>query len=144
MVFTVYDGTSFVEYASGELAPDGLAREVRGWASGIAVKAGGPPLPAEAAGTSTEAATRSFRTAMEIDPTTVPLAEKLAHVAGIQRQIHGKDSRIVQARVQYTDRNERTAFARPRAVFGAGGHADRAGGTDRDDRQGRCCGRTRS
>ncbi len=106
VVFTIYDGASFAEYASGELAPDGLAREVRAWASGIRVTTGGPQLPAEAS----DMETRSFRTAMEVDPQAVPLAEKLAHVAGIQRRIQGADSRIVQARVQYIERTERSAF----------------------------------
>jgi TldD protein len=112
VVFTVYDGASFVEYASGELAPDGLAREVRAWAGGLRMTTDGPPLPpeTETSGDATEAATRSFRTAMEIDPRGVALAEKLAHVAGMQRLIHGTDPRIVQARVQYLERTERSAY----------------------------------
>lgn len=110
VVFTVYDGASFVEYASGELAPDQLAREVRAWANGMQLTQGGPPLPAEAAGTLAAQGPQSFRTAMEVDPQGVPLAEKLAHVGAIQRRVHGQDPRIVQARVQYLERTERSAF----------------------------------
>ncbi len=111
VVFTVYDGAAFAEYASGDLAPDTLARAVRAWAGDLRVTQGGPPLAADVAGgTPSGEAKKSFRTAMEVDPATVPLAEKLARIAGIQRQIHEKDPRIVQARVQYLERTERSAF----------------------------------
>jgi TldD protein len=108
IVFTVYDGGAFREYATGDFAPDRLSRDVRAWASGLSRTSDGPALAADPA-TST-ADLQTFRTAMEVDPAGVPLAEKLAHVADIQRRTQALDPRIVQARVQYYERTERSAF----------------------------------
>src|SRR5215831_5044320 len=35
VVFTIYDGASFVEYSSSNLEPDRVARDVRIWAEGL-------------------------------------------------------------------------------------------------------------
>ena len=44
IVFTVYDGRGFVEYATSTLIPDALAREVRGWAATVRPRSGGPVM----------------------------------------------------------------------------------------------------
>ncbi|MGZ3667760.1 MAG: TldD/PmbA family protein [Ktedonobacterales bacterium] len=109
IVFTVYDGASFEEYATNSIAPgtfDVLARDVRGWARGLApVTSDSLPCPIVGAGHATIAGRdpREFRTPMRIDPTTVPLADKLAHVRYMQQRAQVLDRRIVQAQVNYSD-----------------------------------------
>lgn len=103
IVFTVYDGQSFVEHASSDLTPDTLARGVRAWASGLDVRAGGPPIVGGGYADIVGHDPRVFRTAMEIDPERVSLAEKLAHLRGVQSRAQAADARVVQARVQYVD-----------------------------------------
>lgn len=118
IVFTVRDGSGFVEYATATLAPDRLAREVRAWAGGLS-KQSSPSLTGEGAGGmrsgegshgSSIAQPRIFATTMERDPVAVSLTDKLAHVRDIQRRTHTLDTRIVQARVGYADNTHHTTF----------------------------------
>ena len=104
-VFTVYDGASFQEYATGDLDADTLARDVRGWAAGIPTRAGGvsPAVESVADG---EQHDEVFRTSMEVDPATVPLREKLAVIRDVQQRLKALDPRIVQARVIYSDASD--------------------------------------
>lgn len=110
IVFTVYDGVSFEEYATTNIAPgalDILARDVRGWARGLTpiTSDASLALPIIGAGHATLAGRdpREFRTLMQIDPATIPLADKLAHVRYIQQRAQVLDRRIVQAQVNYSD-----------------------------------------
>lgn len=109
IVFTVYDGGSFEEYATSNIAPgalDGLARDVRGWADALAPAASrSEALPIVGAGHATLAGRepREFRTPMQIDPARIPLEDKLAHVRYIQQRAQVLDPRIVQAQVNYSD-----------------------------------------
>ncbi|HEX8032219.1 MAG TPA: TldD/PmbA family protein [Ktedonobacterales bacterium] len=109
IVFTVYDGASFEEYAAGSIAPgtlDVLAHDVRGWARGLAPVTSDPQACAiVGAGHATLAGrdTREFHTLMQIDPATVPLVDKLAHVRYMQQRAQVLDRRIVQAQVNYSD-----------------------------------------
>ncbi|WIG61464.1 MAG: TldD protein, part of TldE/TldD proteolytic complex [Ktedonobacterales bacterium] len=109
VVFTVYDGAVFDEYASSDLDPDRLARGVRQWASGLTRRTDGPPLAtgAPADGSRDE---RSFQVAMEIDPTSVPLKDKLALIRDIQQRTKAMDSRIVQAQVRYGDTTRESVY----------------------------------
>lgn len=102
IVFTVYDGATFNEYATSELAPDALARGVRQWASGLRPRKG-PAVTFGGHATIAGQDLRTFETPMRTDPATVPLAQKLAMVRDIQRRVNGMDSRIVQARAQYME-----------------------------------------
>lgn len=103
IVFTVYDGHTFAEHATSDLTPDTLARGVRAWASGMSARAGGPPIVGGGHADIVGHDPRIFHTAMEIDPARVPLAEKLAHVRGVQSRAQATDSRVVQAQVRYQD-----------------------------------------
>lgn len=109
IVFTVYDGVSFTEYATSSIAPgtlDMLARDVRGWARGLRLVTSDPPAsPIVGAGHATLAGCdpREFRTVMQIDPATIALADKLAHVRYMQQRAQALDGRIVQAKVHYSD-----------------------------------------
>lgn len=112
VVFTVYDGRSFHELATSDLAPDSLARAVRAWADDIPLVPGGPPLIAPS-----HPLQQDFATPMGVDPASVPLAEKLALVTGLQARGQALDPRIVRAQAQYQDRSEeRTYIGRGRRL----------------------------
>src|SRR5215470_4961438 len=70
VVFTVYDGAAFQEYATGELDPDQLAVAVRAWASTLAPR-NGPPLATSPAADATPLR-EEFRVQTELDPAAVP------------------------------------------------------------------------
>ena len=117
IVFTVYDGRTFVEHATSDLSPDTLARGVRAWASGLGVHSGGPPIVGAGYADIVGRDPRTFTTPLEIDPARIPLAEKLDHMRDVQRRAQAADSRVVQARVQYVDsRYESTYFGRGREL----------------------------
>jgi TldD protein len=103
VVFTVYDGASFVEYSSSDLEPDQLARDVRAWAGGL-------HSPGQSATREPLRDPETFAVTMRRDPASVPLAEKLAHVREIQRRAAALDKRIIQARVNYSDRATETVY----------------------------------
>ncbi|HEV8194507.1 MAG TPA: TldD/PmbA family protein [Ktedonobacterales bacterium] len=109
LVFTIYDGSQFVEYATSTLAPDAVAREVRAWASAQRVHAGGPALDLDEADAGI-GGEREFRTPLQIDPTTVLLQDKLSLARDIQRRAQGLDSRIAQVQVGYSDNTRETAY----------------------------------
>ena len=117
IVFTVYDGRSLVEHATSDLAPDSLARGVRAWASELSVRSGGPPIVGAGHAEIVGRDPRAFATTLEIDPARIPLAEKLAHLRGVQARAQSSDARVVQARVQYVDsRYESTYIGRGREL----------------------------
>ena len=111
IVFTVHDGSGFVEYASATLAPDRLAREVRAWAGALSVQASptGEVVGRVRSG-SAIAQRQTFETSLLRDPAAVSLTDKLAHVRDIQRRAHTLDPRIVQARVGYADHTRHTTY----------------------------------
>ncbi len=116
IVFTVFDGVSFAEYATSDIgqgALDGLARDVRGWAGGLApVTSASLALPIVGAGHATLAGRelREFRTPMRIDPATLPLEDKLAHVRYMQQRTQVLDRRVVQAQVNYSDTSTESTY----------------------------------
>jgi TldD protein len=103
IVFSIYDGASFAEYATSDLAPDSLARGVHAWADEFRVQAEGMPIQGGGVASPTGHDRRSFSVAMEIDPAGIPLRDKLALVRDIQHRAKALDSRIVQAQIQYSD-----------------------------------------
>ncbi|HEX8733474.1 MAG TPA: TldD/PmbA family protein [Ktedonobacterales bacterium] len=102
IVFTVYDGATFNEFATTETAPDALASATRRWASGLR-RRDGPPLTFGGHATIAGRDRRDFATPMAADPASVPLPQKLALVRDIQRRASALDPRIVQARAQYAE-----------------------------------------
>lgn len=110
IVFTIYDGSAFYECATSDLAPDRLAATVRAWASELRPHPGGPPMPDADRADGADAQPRVYRVAMEVDPATVPLADKLAHVRDVQRRAQALDSRIVQARIGYQDNTYQSVY----------------------------------
>lgn len=116
IVFTVYDGVTFDEYATGSLAPhalDALACDVRDWASRLTPRTSDRlALPIIGAGHATIAGSgpREFRTPTHIDPLSVPLEDKLAHIRYIQQRAQALDPRIVQAQVSYSDTTSASVY----------------------------------
>ncbi len=110
MVFTVYDGASFVEYASGETDADRLARAVRAWASGLRRRTDGPPIDGGEHATATEQGWQDFATPVEIDPASVPLAQKLTLARDLQRRLAAMDARIVRAQIEYAERRYESTY----------------------------------
>lgn len=103
IVFTIYDGASFAEYATSNLAPENLARSVQAWADELTLHANGRPIVGGGIASPTGHDRRSFGVAMEIDPATVPLRDKLALIRDLQQRAKALDPRIVQAQIQYSD-----------------------------------------
>jgi TldD protein len=103
VVFTVYDGASFIEYSSSDLEPDRLARDVRTWAGGLR-------SPGQTAAREAMRDVETFAVTMRRDPATAPLPEKLAHVREVQRRAAALDQRIVQAQVNYSDRTTESIY----------------------------------
>src|SRR5215469_8952584 len=103
IVFTIYDGASFTEYATSNLAPDSLATGVQSWADEHTLHRDGRPIIGGSIASPTGRDRRTFGVKMEIDPATVPLSEKLAFVRDLQQRAKSLDPRIVQAQVQYSD-----------------------------------------
>ncbi|HEU5346999.1 MAG TPA: TldD/PmbA family protein, partial [Ktedonobacterales bacterium] len=117
IVFTVYDGRDFVEYATSTLTPDSLAREVRAWAGEIRPRSGGPAIIGAGYATLAGSDWRRFSTEGGRDPANVPLSEKLALARDLV--VHGQalDARVVQVQVQYADDSEqRVYFGRGRRL----------------------------
>lgn len=109
VVFTVYDGATFQEYATSDLDPDQLARAVRAWASSLTPRSG-PPLAAPPPDGDAAPLRKEYRVIAELDPAAVPLHEKLAHLRDLQRRAKAFDSRIVQAQVRYDDTTEEKLY----------------------------------
>ena len=110
VVFTIYDGRSFVEYATSTLAPDALAREVRAWAADVHPRSGGPEMSGAGYATLAGSDWRSFSTETTRDPATVPLSEKLALVRDLGARARALDARIVQVQAQYADTSEQRVY----------------------------------
>lgn len=103
VVFSVYDGQTFEEYATSDLAPDSLARGVRRWAEALNVYAGGPRIVGAGYATTLGHDPKVFRVPLQVDPVRVALAEKLAHVRSVQSRAQSYDPRVVQAQVMYRE-----------------------------------------
>jgi TldD protein len=110
VVFTVYDGASFVEYASGETDADRLARGVRAWANGLSRRQDGPPLVFGGHATIAGQDWRDFATPVEIDPMSVPLARKLDFARDLQQRLAAMDPRIVRAQISYAERRYESTY----------------------------------
>jgi len=110
IVFTVYDGRGFVEYATSTLTPDALAREVRAWVANLQPRSGGPAITGAGYATIAGGDWRRFYTEGRRDPATVPLSEKLAMVRDLGARGRALDQRVVQTQVQYADTSEQRVY----------------------------------
>jgi TldD protein len=110
VVFTVYDGASFLEFASDETDADQLSRDVRAWAARLTPQVGGPPISYGGHVTIAGNDWRDFATPVQIALESVSLAEKLALVRDLQRRIQALDTRIVRAQVRYSERRYNSTY----------------------------------
>ena len=110
IVFTVYDGRSFNEYATSTLDPDVLAREVRAWAAELQPRSGGPTMTGAGYATLAGGDWRRFATEGARDPATVPLSEKLALARDLGARGRALDQRVAMAQVQYADTSEQRVY----------------------------------
>jgi TldD protein len=110
VVFTVYDGQGFIEYATSSLDSDALAREVRVWAATLSPRSGGPAILGAGHATIAGSGWRRFQIAGSRDPASVPLGEKLALARDLNERGRALDARVVQAQVRYSDASEERVY----------------------------------
>ncbi|MBF6591398.1 MAG: TldD/PmbA family protein [Ktedonobacterales bacterium] len=117
IVFTIYDGKQFFEYATSELAPDALAREVRAWAAGLRVRGDGPALAHASDDAPPGSKREAFATPMRVDPARVPLSEKLAFAREVRQRAAALDTRITRVQaVLFHDLRESVYIGRGRVL----------------------------
>ena len=110
VVFTVYDGASFDEYASAESDPARLEQGARAWAAGL-TRRDGPPLVYGGHATITGTGWRDFATPVETPLESVPLADKLAFIRDLQARLAAMDPRLVRAQIAYNERQYAATYA---------------------------------
>ena len=124
VVFTLLSGESFEEYATSDLEPDHLARDVRAWAESIP-SAGhlselaqaiieqlrlGHSTSSPKGGTASDAGLERFKTPCQIAPASLSLPEKLERLRSLQSRARGFHPQIVNARLSYSDAEETKLF----------------------------------
>jgi TldD protein len=116
VVFTLLSGESFEEYATSDLEPDHLARDVRAWAEGIPLATYQPvqagfvvALPPPGASLDASGLER-FKTPCQVAPASLSLPEKLERLRDLQSRARGFHPQIVNARLSYSDAEETKLF----------------------------------
>ena len=113
VVFTLLSGESCEEYATSDLEPDHLARDVRAWADHIPLTTDQPAKAdvALAKGASSDASgLERFKTPCRIAPASLSLPEKLERLRDLQSRARGFHRQIVNARLSYSDAEETKLF----------------------------------
>ncbi len=112
VVFTLFTGDHFEEWATSDLDPDHLAAGLRAWASDIPITsrertpAGIAPQELRAK----LAALQTFATPCQIPPASLSLPEKLERLRALQSQARGIHRQIVNVELTYSDHEERKLF----------------------------------
>ncbi len=112
VVFTLFTGEIFEEWATSDLEPDHLVRAVREWASNIPIISR-EHLPAGVrppGSTPQTAGLERFKTICQIAPASLSLPEKLEHLRAIQNRAHHFHPQIINAQLQYSDQEETKLF----------------------------------
>jgi TldD protein len=112
VVFTLFTGDHFEEWATSDLDPDRLAPGLRAWASGIPITSrqqtpAGILPPAQRPQTG---ALRTFATPCQIPPASLSLPEKLERLRALQRRARGFHQQIINAELTYSDQEESKLF----------------------------------
>lgn len=105
VVLTVSNGYALEEAATDRTDPDSvhaMARELVERARAYRPDGSAPPLEIEPDG----AADADYATPVEIDPASLPLADKLERYEALRRRLRGMDERSVQAICEYADRSQ--------------------------------------
>src|SRR6185437_3243373 len=112
IVFTLFTGDHFEEWATSDLDPDRLASGLRAWASAVPIssreRTPAGILPAEQrAQTET---LQTFVTPFQIHPASLPLPEKLERLRHLQNRARSLHRRIVNVELSYSDHQEQKLF----------------------------------
>ncbi len=112
VVFTLFTGDHFEEWATSNLEPDYLASSLRAWASGISnVSRERTPVgilpPAQRLRAS---ALQTFATPCQVSPASLSLSEKLEHLRALQSRAQGFHHQIANAELSYSDHTGRKLF----------------------------------
>jgi TldD protein len=109
IVFTVFTGTAFEEFATSEVEGAELAQAVKRWASELPQhQKAAKPFDLQEVSES-----RTFVTPVEIDPAILPAREKFEVLQSLQGRLQGLDRRVLNAIVGYGDSSTRSIFLRP-------------------------------
>jgi TldD protein len=112
IVFTLFTGDHFEEWATSDLHPDRLVRGLRAWGSAIHITSRErtpagirPPNQRDQTGTF-----QMFATPCQIPPASLSLPEKLERLRALQSQAQGLHQQIVNAELNYSDHQELKLF----------------------------------
>jgi TldD protein len=111
VVFTVFTGEHFEEYATSDLAPEHLARAVRDWANSLALSPDQPAHPEMIA--SNSPSLQQFQTPCQLPLTSLSLPEKLERVRAVQQQALNFHPRVRNVNLSYSDQLETKLFISP-------------------------------
>ncbi len=112
VVFTLFTGDHFEEWATSNLDPAYLAANVRAWASNITItsRERTPAGMLSAEQRPSTSALQTFATSCQIHPDSLALPEKLEHLRDLQNRAQGWHRQIVNAELSYSDHQERKLF----------------------------------
>jgi TldD protein len=112
VVFTLFTGDHFEEWATSTLVPDRLASGLRAWASTIPITSrertpAGILPPEQRPQTS---AMQTFVTPCQIHPASLALSEKLERLRDLQNRARNVHRQIVNVELSYSDHQEHKLF----------------------------------
>jgi TldD protein len=112
VVFTLFTGDHFEEWATSNLDPDHLAAGLRSWADGIpsASRERTPAGTLPPGQRSQHGALQTFVTPCQISPASLSLPDKLERLRALQSRAQGFHPQIVNAQLSYSDHEERKLF----------------------------------
>jgi TldD protein len=103
VIFRVFDGHTIREKGLGGFQKKEVLKEAKGFVDGVDFPSNGKLVPGKKwAG--------DFQTEMEQDPALMPIQEKLDFLREMNQRVRKIDSRIVNARVNFVEIREKTAF----------------------------------
>jgi TldD protein len=112
VVFTLFTGDHFEEWATSDLEPDRLARGVRAWASSIPIASRQQAQAGfvERLASSGANTLQTFATPCQIPPASLSLPEKLERLHTLQRRAQGFHKQIVNVQLFYSDQQGLSFF----------------------------------
>lgn len=112
VVFALFTGDHFEEWATSDLDPDHLAAVLRSWADSIPIASlERTPAGIQPPGQRPQRGTlQTFATVCQIPPASLSLPEKLERLRALQSRAQGLHPQIVNAELSYSDHEERKLF----------------------------------
>ena len=102
-VLSAFDGATIYERAVGGFGRADVGRAARELVQGVSFEKYTAHDEPERRG--------DFATPMQIDPLELSVQEKLDRCRALHQRVKGRDARIVNAQMSYTERNEHSVFA---------------------------------